>query len=50
MDKLMMMENELKGKKVELHTLDKDRIALGVVDMVNGFVNEGVLASSRVRK
>lgn len=48
MNKLMMIEKELRGKKVELNTLDKDRIALGVVDMVNGFVNEGVLASPRV--
>ena len=48
MNKLMMIEKELRGKKVELNTLDKDRIALGVVDMVNGFVNEGGLASPRV--
>jgi len=34
----------LKGKEIKLSSLDKDRTALFVVDMVNGFVHSGALA------
>ncbi len=48
MDAIKMIESELKGKTIELSSLDKDRTALFVVDMVNGFVYSGALASPRV--
>ncbi|HKM00913.1 MAG: cysteine hydrolase [Tissierellia bacterium] len=48
MDAIKKIESELKGKTIELSSLDKDRTALFVVDMVNGFVYSGALASPRV--
>jgi nicotinamidase-related amidase len=48
MEALKKIEEELKGKTIELSSLDKDRTALFVVDMVNGFVYSGALSSLRV--
>lgn len=48
MEAIKKMEEELKGKILELSSLDKDKTALFVVDMVNGFVYSGALASPRV--
>jgi len=48
MDALEMMEKELKGNTIDLSKLNKDKTALFVVDMVNGFVYTGPLSSPRV--
>lgn len=48
MEAIKKIKEELKGKVVELSILDKERTALFVVDMVNGFVYSGALASLRV--
>lgn len=48
MDALQTIENELKGKTIDLLSLKKDNTALFVVDMVNGFVYQGPLSSPRV--
>lgn len=48
MDAIKKIQEELKGKVVELSSLDKEKTALFVVDMVNGFVYSGALASPRV--
>ncbi len=48
MEAIKKIEEELKGKIIELSSLDKEKTALFVVDMVNGFVYSGALASSRV--
>lgn len=48
MEKLDLLRREIKGKVIKLHELDKSKTALVVVDMVNGFVYEGALASPRV--
>lgn len=48
MDTIKKIENELKGKSIELSSLDKDKTVLIVVDMVNGFVYSGPLSSDRV--
>ena len=48
MDALQTIENELKGKTIDLLSLKKDKTALFVVDMVNGFVHQGPLSSPRV--
>lgn len=42
------IEEDLKGKIVGLNTLEKDKTALFVVDMVVGFVYSGALSSPRV--
>lgn len=42
------IEQELKGNTVDLESLDKDKTALFVVDMVVGFVYSGALSSPRV--
>lgn len=47
-EKIMKIENDIRGEKLKLDSLDKERTAIGVVDMVNGFVYEGALASPRV--
>jgi len=49
MEAIKKIEEEVKGKTIELSSLDKDRTALFVVDMVNGFVHSGALSSPRVR-
>ncbi|NLJ58086.1 MAG: cysteine hydrolase [Tissierellia bacterium] len=48
MEAIKKVEEELKGKVIELSSLDKDRTALFVVDMVNGFVYSGALSSPRI--
>lgn len=48
MEAIKIIEEELKGKTIELSSLEKDRTALFVVDMVNGFVYSGALSSPRV--
>lgn len=48
MEAIKNIEAELKGKTIDLSSLDKDRTALFVVDMVNGFVYSGALSSHRV--
>lgn len=48
MEAIEKIEEELRGKTLELSSLDKDKTALFVVDMVNGFVYSGPLASARV--
>ncbi len=48
MEAIKKMEEELRGKTIELSSLDKEKTALFVVDMVNGFVYSGALASPRV--
>lgn len=42
------IEQELRGRTIELKSLDKDKTALFVVDMVVGFVYSGALSSPRV--
>lgn len=48
MDALEKIEQELKGKTIELESLDKNKTALFVIDMVVGFVYSGALSSPRV--
>ncbi|MDW5300596.1 MAG: isochorismatase family cysteine hydrolase [Sedimentibacter sp.] len=48
MDVLETIENELKGNTIGLLSLDKEKTALFIVDMVNGFVYSGPLSSPRV--
>jgi nicotinamidase-related amidase len=48
MEALKKIENDLNGKTIELSEFDKDKTALIVVDMVNGFVYSGPLSSARV--
>lgn len=48
MNAIEKMEQELKGKSLDLKTLNKDKTALFVVDMVVGFVYSGTLSSPRV--
>lgn len=47
-DKLYEMEKEIKGKILKLKGLEREKTALVVVDMVNGFVHEGILSSPRI--
>lgn len=48
MNEIKAIEEELKGKTLELNSLDKEETALIVIDMVNGFVYNGPLSSPRV--
>lgn len=48
MEAIRKIQEELKGKTLKLTSLDKERTALFVVDMVNGFVYLGALSSQRV--
>jgi nicotinamidase-related amidase len=48
MEALKKIENDLKGKNIELSEFDKDKTVLIVIDMVNGFVYSGPLSSPRV--
>lgn len=48
MNAIEKIEQELKGKSLDLKTLDIDKTALFVVDMVVGFVYSGALSSPRV--
>jgi len=49
-NKIFDMQNEIKGKVVNLTDFPKEKTALIVVDMVNGFVHAGVMSSPRVEK
>jgi nicotinamidase-related amidase len=46
--KIYDMEKEIKGKSINLEELDKESTAIIVVDMVKGFVKEGILSSERI--
>lgn len=48
MNEINAIEEELKGKTLELKSLNKEETALIVIDMVNGFVYNGPLSSPRV--
>ncbi|MBU3145226.1 cysteine hydrolase [Clostridium sp. CF012] len=47
-NKIFDMEKEISGKILNLGDLSKEKTALIVIDMVNGFVNQGALSSQRV--
>jgi nicotinamidase-related amidase len=42
------MEKELQGRLVKLEELDKKNTVIIIVDMVKGFVHEGILSSPRI--
>lgn len=48
MKALETMEKEIKGKNIDLDSLNKDNTALLVVDMIVGFVYSGIMSSPRV--
>lgn len=48
MNEIKAIENELKGKIIELNSFKKEETALIIIDMVNGFVYNGPLSSPRV--
>lgn len=48
MEAIKLMEKDIKGKMLNLSVLDKDKTVLIIIDMVNGFVYDGSLSSSRV--
>ncbi len=48
--RILDMEKEIRGKNIELSQLTKEKTALIVVDMVNGFVHQGALSSQRVKE
>ena len=48
LDKILDMQKEISGKILNLKDLLKEKTAIVVVDMVNGFVHEGPLSSPRV--
>ncbi|PRR81864.1 isochorismatase family cysteine hydrolase [Clostridium vincentii] len=47
-NKILDMQKEISGKILQLTDLQKEKTAIIVVDMVNGFVHKGQLASPRV--
>ncbi|APC39451.1 isochorismatase family cysteine hydrolase [Clostridium estertheticum] len=47
-NKIFDMQNEIKGNVVNLNDLPKEKTALIVMDMVNGFVHAGIMSSPRV--
>jgi Amidases related to nicotinamidase len=49
MDTLMEIKNEIEGKVIQLKDLQKENTTLVVVDMVNGFIHEGILSSPRIK-
>lgn len=49
-NKILDMQKEIKGTVVNLKDLSKEKTALILVDMVNGFVHQGALSSPRVVK
>jgi hypothetical protein len=49
-NKIFDMQNEIKGNVIKLSDLPKEKTALIVVDMVNGFVHAGIMSSPRVGK
>ncbi len=48
MKALEAMEKEIRGRTIELDSLNKDSSALLVVDMIVGFVYSGIMSSPRV--
>lgn len=48
MEAIEKIKQELKGKTIDINSLQKDRTALIIVDMVVGFVYSGALSSPRV--
>ena len=49
-NKIFDMRNEIRGEVVNLADLSKEKTALIVMDMVNGFVHAGIMSSPRVEK
>jgi hypothetical protein len=47
-NKISDMDKEIRGSNIKLDDLPKDKTAIVVVDMVNGFVQEGLLSSPRI--
>lgn len=47
-NKIYDMEKEIKGKIIKLEDLNRESTAIIIVDMVKGFVHEGILSSPRV--
>lgn len=47
-NKIYEMEKEIQGEKLEISEFSSEDTALIVVDMVNGFVHEGILSSPRI--
>jgi len=47
-NKILDMQKEIKGIAINLEDLSKEKTAIIIVDMVNGFVHEGPLSSPRV--
>jgi nicotinamidase-related amidase len=47
-NKILDMDKEIRGGSVSLEDLPKDKTVVVVVDMVNGFVHEGLLSSPRI--
>lgn len=47
-NKLYDMEKEIKGRSINLEGLAKENTAIVVIDMVKGFVHEGILSSPRI--
>ncbi len=47
-NRIFDMEKEIKGNIVDLKEFPKEKTAVVIVDMVNGFVYEGALASPRI--
>lgn len=47
-NKIMEMDKEIRGNDVNLDDLPKNRTVIVVVDMVKGFVYEGLLSSPRI--
>ena len=48
MKSIERIEEELRGRTIDLNSLEKDKTALFIVDMVVGFVHSGALSSPRV--
>lgn len=47
-NKVLEMDREIRGNRLNLADLEKDKTVIVVVDMVNGFVYEGLLSSPRI--
>ena len=47
-NKILDMDKEIRGSSVKLEDLPKDKTVIVVVDMVNGFVHQGLLSSPRI--
>lgn len=47
-NKILDMDKEIRGNVVKLEDLKNDKTVIVVVDMVNGFVHEGLLSSPRI--